>query len=189
MVPTWFLARVLQHSDSVFRDSRICSSPIGGGLPRRTLCCRTRCGSHFHSYGFAPWSPQSFLSSRTKGVSVGRPLPAIPHHAYLLPVPVKSGLTSAPRLPQTLQVKGSSMPDSLRSSGHSSALTAMPRTICRAAALLARAGTRIALGHFSRRVLRLLEFGIRQLLFSRPSGGCVASVPSATERDLGPSQA
>src|SRR6516162_2057624 len=28
------------------------------------------CGSHFHSYGFAPWLPQSFLSSRTRGASV-----------------------------------------------------------------------------------------------------------------------
>jgi hypothetical protein len=46
-------------------------TPIGGGIPRRTLCCRTRCGSHFHSYGFAPWLPQSFLSSRTRGASVG----------------------------------------------------------------------------------------------------------------------
>ena len=46
-------------------------APIGGGIPRRTLCCRTRCGSHFHSYGFAPWSPQSFLSSRTRGASAG----------------------------------------------------------------------------------------------------------------------
>ena len=41
------------------------------GIPRRTLCCKTRCGSHFHSYGFARWSPQSFLSSRTRGASVG----------------------------------------------------------------------------------------------------------------------
>ena len=24
------------------------------GHTSRTLCCRTRCGSHFHSYGFAP---------------------------------------------------------------------------------------------------------------------------------------
>ena len=45
--------------------------PVGGGIPRRTLCCRMRCGSHFHSYGFAPWSPQSFLSSRTRGASAG----------------------------------------------------------------------------------------------------------------------
>ena len=46
-------------------------TPIGGGIPRRTLCRKTRCGWHFHSYGFARWSPQSFLSSRTRGASVG----------------------------------------------------------------------------------------------------------------------
>ena len=45
--------------------------PICGGIPRRTLCCRTRCGSHFHSYGFAPWSPQSFLSSRARVADFG----------------------------------------------------------------------------------------------------------------------
>ena len=36
---------------------------------------------------------------------------------------LKSGLTSAPRFPQTPQVKRSSMSDSRRSSGHGSALT------------------------------------------------------------------
>ena len=30
MVPTSFLAWVLQHSDSVFRDSRICSRQLAG---------------------------------------------------------------------------------------------------------------------------------------------------------------
>ena len=30
IVPTWFLAWVLQHSDSVFRDTRICSSQLAG---------------------------------------------------------------------------------------------------------------------------------------------------------------
>jgi hypothetical protein len=30
-----------------------------------------RFGSHFRSYGFALWSPQSFLYSRTRAASVG----------------------------------------------------------------------------------------------------------------------
>ena len=66
--------------------------PGGGGIPRRTLCCRTRCGSHFHSYGFAPWSPRSFLSCRTRGASVGRIFrrpSAIARHPGRLAAPIE----------------------------------------------------------------------------------------------------
>ena len=46
------------------------------------------------------------------------------HYGSQTPVPIESGLTSAPRFPQTLQVKRSSISDSLTASGEASPLIA-----------------------------------------------------------------
>jgi len=49
----------------------------------------------------------------------------IAHHARLRLVPAEVGRTSAPRLPQVLQTKRVSISESLISSGHRSAISAI----------------------------------------------------------------
>jgi hypothetical protein len=57
------------------------------------------------------------------GTSSGlRAMASVAHHADRLPIPIESGLTSAPRLPHAEQMKRGSKSDNRVSPGHGSPL-------------------------------------------------------------------